>query len=69
MQAPDTATQWIKHWLYDWGGANVDIFLAFQRSLPDGWMWLPEALSALGSYWGAPAVVILLLVWRRVQVA
>ncbi|MDP3857715.1 MAG: phosphatase PAP2 family protein [Stagnimonas sp.] len=67
MQAPDTATQWTRHWLYDWGGANVDLFLAIQRTLPDGWIWLPEVLSAIGSYWGAPAIVVLLLVWRRIQ--
>ena len=64
MQASYTA----RHWLYDWGGANVDLFLAIQRTLPDGWIWLPEFLSAVGSYWGAPAVVVLLLVWRRMQV-
>ncbi len=69
MRAPDMATQGIKHWLYDWGGANLDIFLAIQRTLPDGWIWLPEILTALGSYWGAPAVVVLLLVWRRVKLA
>lgn len=68
MQGLDTTTQWTKHWLYDWGGANVDLLLAIQRALPDGWLWLPEALSAFGSYWGAPAVVVLLLVWRRMQV-
>jgi len=68
MQAPDIATQWTRHWLYDWGGANLDLFLAIQRTLPDGWIWLPEVLTALGSYWGAPAVVVLLLVWWRRQV-
>ena len=26
MSAPDIATQWTRHWLYDWGGANVDLF-------------------------------------------
>ncbi|MBI2747422.1 MAG: phosphatase PAP2 family protein [Burkholderiales bacterium] len=65
MWAPDTATQWTKHWLYDWGGANLDLFLAIQRTLPEGWTWLPEVMSAFGSYWSAPAVVVLLLVWRR----
>ncbi len=45
MQAPHTATQWTRHWLYDWGGANVDLFLVIQRALPDGWIWLPETLS------------------------
>lgn len=68
MQTPETATQLLRHWLYDWGGANVDLFLAIQRTLPDDWMWLPEFLSAVGSYWGAPAVVVLLLVWRRMQI-
>lgn len=63
------ATQWMKLWLYDWGGANVDLFQVIQRTLPDGWIWLPELLTALGSYWGAPVVVVLLLVWRRVKVA
>lgn len=68
MQVPGTPAQWAKHWLYDWDGANVDLFLALQRALPDGWVWLPEVVSALGSYWGAPAVVLLLLVWHRIQV-
>ncbi|WP_138517090.1 phosphatase PAP2 family protein [Rhodoferax bucti] len=57
-----------RRWLYDWGGANVEIFLAIQRSLPEGWNWLPELLSAIGSYWGAPAVVVLLLVWQRLKI-
>jgi len=63
MQAFDST----RHWLYDWGGANVDLFLAIHRTLPDGWLWLPEFLRAVGSYWGAPAMVVLLLVWRRLQ--
>lgn len=69
MQAPYTVAQWTKHWLYDWGGANLDLFLAVQRTLPDGWIWLPEVLTALGSYWGAPGVVVLLLVLHRMKVA
>ena len=69
MQTPHTVTHWIKHWLFDWGGANVDLFQVIQRTLPDGWIWLPELLTALGSYWGAPVVVVLLLLWRRVKVA
>lgn len=64
--APSTV-QPVRHWLYDWGGANVDAFLAIQRAWPDAWLWLPEVLSTVGSYWGAPAVVLLLLVWRRMQ--
>ena len=68
MQTTDTAALWTKHWLYDWGGSNVDLFLEIQRTLPDSWIWLPEFLSALGSYWGAPAVVVLLLVWGRKRV-
>lgn len=68
MQALGIESQWMKHWLYDWGGANVTLFLGIQRSLTDGWIWLPELLTALGSYWGAPVVLVLLLVWRRVKV-
>jgi len=68
MQAADSSAQWAKHWLYDWDGSNVDLFLALQRGLPEGWVWLAEVLSALGSYWGAPAVVVLLLGWRRMQI-
>lgn len=64
MQVSETA----RHWLYDWGGANVEIFLVIQRTLPEGWNWLPELLSAIGSYWGAPAVVMLLLVWQRLKI-
>lgn len=68
MHALETATQWMKLWLYDWGGANVDLFLGIQRTLAGGWIWLPEFLSAVGSYWGAPAVVVLFLVWGRISV-
>lgn len=68
MLAPDSVTQWTKYWLYDWGGANVQFFVAIQRAVPDGWVWLLEILSALGSYWGAPVVIMALLLWRRLQV-
>ncbi|OGB23522.1 MAG: phosphatase PAP2 family protein [Burkholderiales bacterium RIFCSPHIGHO2_12_FULL_65_48] len=68
MQGPDTATQWLGHWLYDWGGANTYLLLATQRLWPNGLVWVPELLSAVGSYWGAPTVVILMLFWARVQV-
>jgi membrane-associated phospholipid phosphatase len=67
MRVPHDATQWLHHWLYDWGGANTALFLAIQRSWPDRLMWIPEILSAVGSYWGAPVVVLLLLVWARPQ--
>lgn len=56
---------WAHHWLYDWNGANRAIFLAFNTALPDAWLWLAEALTALGSYWGAPAVLALLLAVPR----
>ena len=64
MQASGTVTELLKRWLYDWNGANVDLFLAIHRALPDGWSWLPELLSWIGSYWGTPAVVGGLLLWR-----
>ena len=64
---PDTAAQWLSHELYDWGGANVDVFVAAQRALPDTWLWLPEMLSAVGSYWAAPVALVLMLDWQRTQ--
>lgn len=65
MQAPASWGSGLRHWLYDWGGANVDIFLFINRGVPDGLLWLPEALTWLGSYWGAPAVAVMLLWWSR----
>lgn len=65
MQAPPSLGDWLRHWLYDWGGANADIFLSINRAVPDGLLWLPEALTWLGSYWGAPAVAVMLLLWSR----
>lgn len=65
MQAPASFEIGLRHWLYDWGGANADIFLSINRSLPDGLLWLPEVLTWLGSYWGAPAVAVMLLAWSR----
>lgn len=56
MQAAPTTGEWLRHWLYDWGGANADLFLSMNRAVPEGLVWLPEALTWLGSYWGAPAV-------------
>lgn len=65
MQAPASLGNGLRHWLYDWGGANADIFLSINRAVPDGLLWLPEALTWLGSYWGAPAVAVMLLWWSR----
>jgi hypothetical protein len=56
MWTSDSARQWTRHWLYHWGCANLDLFLAIQRALPDGWIWLPEGMSGLGSHWGAPVM-------------
>lgn len=57
----------LRHWLYDWGDANVDLFLSINRGVADAWLWLPESLTWLGSYWGAPAVAAMLLLWIRRQ--
>lgn len=64
MQAPATTTETLRLWLYDWNGANMDWFLVVHRALPDEWSWLPEFLGWIGSYWGAPAVLGCLLLWR-----
>lgn len=65
MEIPASTGDWVRHWLYDWGGANVDFFLSINRAVPDAWLWLPESLTWLGSYWGAPAVAAMLLWWSR----
>lgn len=54
-----------RHWMYDWGGANEDIYLYFNRAMPDAWLWLPESLTWIGSYLGAPVVAATLLLWIR----
>jgi len=63
MPTLETATYWLKHWLYDWGGANIKFFVVIQRTWPDGFIWLPELLSVIGSYWVGLVVVPLLLCW------
>lgn len=69
MTDPALISEWIKHWLYDWGGANVVLFLDVNRALPEQMLWLPQLLSWAGSYWGAPVVAALLLRWQRTQPA
>lgn len=64
MQTAGTPVQWLRHWLYDWGGANTELFLAIHGALPESWVWLANVLSGVGSYWGAPLVVALLLAYR-----
>ena len=65
METMASSGDLFRHWMYDWGGANVDIFLSINRAVPDGLVWLPEVLTWLGSYWGAPAVAAVLLLWCR----
>ncbi|QFZ81931.1 phosphatase PAP2 family protein [Variovorax paradoxus] len=67
MHATSISAAWLKQWLYDWGGANVNLFMFLNHAVPDQLLWLPEALSWVGSYWGAPAIVAVLLLWRRSQ--
>jgi membrane-associated phospholipid phosphatase len=67
MTDPALISEWIKHWLYDWGGANIVLFLDINRALPEQMLWLPQFLSWAGSFWGAPVVAALLLLWQRRQ--
>jgi len=67
MTDPTLVSGWIKHWMYDWGGANVGLFLDVNRALPEQMLWLPQFLSWVGSYWGAPAFAALLFWWQRRQ--
>lgn len=54
----------LRHWVYDWGGLNTQLMLWINRSMSADWVGLARTLSALGSYWGAPLMVLLLLGWR-----
>jgi membrane-associated phospholipid phosphatase len=65
MEAGVQSAAWLQHWLYDWNGPNLLLFQAINFGLPDTLVWLPVLLSAVGSYWGAPAVVAGLLAVRR----
>jgi len=54
----------LRHWVYDWGGYNTQLMLWIHRSMPADWVGPARTLSAVGSYWGAPVMVLLLLIWR-----
>lgn len=55
---------WLRHWLYDWGGLNVQLMLWVNQSTTPGGIWVARGLSAVGSYWGAPLLALLLFWWR-----
>jgi len=57
----------LRHWVYDWGGLNTQLMLWINRSLSSDWIGLARSLSAIGSYWAAPIVGLLLLGWRAVK--
>lgn len=65
MEASVQSAAWLRHWLYDWDGANLALFAAVNTTVPDALLWFATLVSALGSYWGAPVVVALLLGVRR----
>ena len=42
MQMIPATAEWARHWLYDWGGANVSVLLSVNRNLaPRLYTWLP----------------------------
>lgn len=55
------------HWVYDWGGLNTQLMLWINRSMSADWIGLARVLSALGSYWGAPLMGLLLLGLKAVK--
>ncbi|WP_454909533.1 phosphatase PAP2 family protein [Variovorax gossypii] len=57
----------LRHWIYDWGGINAQMMLWINRSVSADWIGLARSFSALGSYWGAPLMCLLLLSWRAVK--
>lgn len=65
MHATLISAAWLKQWLYDWGGANLNLFMFLNQAVPDQLLWLPEVLSWVGSYWGAPAIAAVL--WSGVK--
>ncbi len=57
----------LRHWVYDWGGLNTQLMLWTNRSVSADWIGVARALSAIGSYWSAPIMGLLLLGWRAVK--
>lgn len=54
-----------KHFLYDWGGANVVLFQAINRTGGELLNPLAYAGSIAGSYWGMPLLLCAMLVLAR----
>ena len=57
----------LRHWVYDWGGLNTQLMLWINRSTSADWIGMARFLSAIGSYWGAPLMGLLLLGWRVIK--
>lgn len=54
-----------RQFLYDPSGLNVAWFGTINQATPDWLAPLAQVGSALGSYWGAPFLLIALLLWSR----
>lgn len=54
----------LRHWLYDWGGLNAQLMLWVNRSGTAESIGIARVLSAIGSYWGAPITMLLLIFWQ-----
>lgn len=54
-----------RQFLYDPNGLNVRWFGAINQATPDWLAPLAQVGSALGSYWGAPFLLITLLLWYK----
>lgn len=52
-----------KQIFYDWNGLNVAWFGMINHATPDWLAPLAHVGSALGSYWGGPFLLIVLLLW------
>ena len=55
----------LRQFLYDPNGLNMTWFGTINQATPDWLAPLAQVGSALGSYWGAPFLLIALLLWSR----
>ena len=62
--------EFLRYWLYDWAGLNTQLMLWINWRTPPGAIDVARVVSALGSYWGTPLLMLAMFQWRlRIQTA